>query len=216
MPKKQSYGELGDACRVATALDLVGDRWNLIVVRELLLGPKRFAELEESVLGITPAVLADRLRFLQTAGIVERAGTAYATTAWGRGLEPVLQALAHWYSAGPPAETPPAGGMTPDAIVLAMRTMAPARPRGVGPVLLRLRDGRRPGGSQREYRVAASGGFVAEPGRPARPRATVDADSTVWSGVLFGGLPLEAAERDGAVAVTGERGEVERLIGLFG
>lgn len=89
MPVKLTYAHHGDACRAANALDLVGDRWTLIVVRELLLGPKRFADLQESVRGITPAVLSERLRSLRQAGIVDQVTLtdlartrAYAVTEW--------------------------------------------------------------------------------------------------------------------------------------
>jgi DNA-binding HxlR family transcriptional regulator len=101
VPIKRTYGDLGDACRAANALDLVGDRWSLIVVREVILGPKRFADLQESVRGITPAVLTDRLRALQESGIIEQIALpdlartrAYVATDWGRKLESVLESLA--------------------------------------------------------------------------------------------------------------------------
>ncbi|MQB01762.1 MAG: hypothetical protein GEU78_16025 [Actinobacteria bacterium] len=68
-PTNRTYADHGDACRAANALDLVGDRWTLIIVRELILGPKRFADLEATVRGITPAVLTARLRSLVDAGI---------------------------------------------------------------------------------------------------------------------------------------------------
>jgi DNA-binding HxlR family transcriptional regulator len=211
VPTKRTYGDLGDACRAANALDLVGDRWTLIVVREVILGPKRFTDLQDSVRGITPAVLTERLRFLREAGIVEQivlpdlARTrAYVATEWGRGLESVLQALGRWYSAGPDPSTP--GGMTPDAAVLAMRTMAPE---GEGPVLaLRLYDGRREDPPVREYLVGAVGGSIA---------ATVTADSTIWSAVLFDRDEdgLARAERDGTVRVEGDREAVVQVIGRY-
>ncbi|SNT60369.1 DNA-binding transcriptional regulator, HxlR family [Asanoa hainanensis] len=204
MPIKRSYGDHGDACRAANALDLVGDRWTLIIARELILGPKRFADLQESVRGITPAVLTDRLRFLREAGIVEQvilsdlARThAYAATDWGRGLEPVLAALGRWYSAGPDPNTP--GGMTPDGIVVAMRTMGTA----TGDVALRLYDARRPDPPVHSY----------DAGTPAA--ATVTSDSTVWSEVLFGGMALADAERDHGVHVEGDRTAVVRLIRAY-
>ncbi|GIF70034.1 HxlR family transcriptional regulator [Asanoa ishikariensis] len=201
MPIKRSYGEHGDACRAANALDLVGDRWTLILVRELILGPKRFADLQESVRGITPAVLADRLRFLREAGIVEQVVLAdlarthaYAATEWGRGLEPVLAALGQWFSAGPDPST--SGGMTPDGIVVAMRTMGAADSN----VALRLYDERRSDPPVHTY----------DAGTPAA--ATVTSDSTVWSEILFGGLALGDAERDHGVVVEGDRAAVVRLV----
>jgi DNA-binding HxlR family transcriptional regulator len=212
---------IGDACRAANALDLVGDRWTLIVVREVILGPKRFADLQESVRGITPAILTDRLRRLQESGIVEQVvlpdlarTRAYAATAWGRGLESVLESLGRWYSAGPGPGAP--GGMTPDATVLAMRTMAPATPGEVPILALRLYDGRRPDPPVRDYRVAAvDGSLDVRTGVATEPVATVTGDSTVWSQVLFAGVPLAHTERDGTVRVEGDRRAVERIVRLY-
>jgi DNA-binding HxlR family transcriptional regulator len=221
MPTKRTYGELGDACRAANALDLVGDRWTLIVVRELILGPKRFADLQEAVRGITPAVLTDRLRTLQHAGIIEQVvlpdlarTRAYAATAWGRGLEQVLQSLGRWYSAGPDPDTP--GGMTPDAMVLAMRTMAQPVPHGLPSIALRLYDGRLPDPPVRDYHAAAHGGTLdVRAGAAAAAVATVTAESTVWSRVLFDGLPLADAERDETVRVDGDRDAVLQVVRLY-
>lgn len=221
MPTKRTYADHGDACRAANALDLVGDRWTLIVVRELILGPKRFADLQTAVRGITPAVLTDRLRALREAGIVEQvtmsdlAGTrAYATTEWGRGLEPVLRALGQWYSAGPDPAT--SGGMTPDAMAIAMRTMAPPTPDDLPTVSLRLYDARQPGARPRDYRVRADASRLRlEAGVPDAPAATVTADATEWSKVLFGGLALADAERAGLLRIEGDRDAVARVAALF-
>ncbi|WP_158566270.1 winged helix-turn-helix transcriptional regulator [Micromonospora craterilacus] len=221
MPVKRTYAHLGDACRAANALDLVGDRWALIVVRELILGPRRFADLQEAVRGITPAVLADRLRSLQQAGIVEQVTLtdlartrAYAATEWGRGLESVLGSLGRWYSAGPDPSTH--GGMTPDAMILAMRAMAPPAPVDLPPIALRLYDARRPDPPMRDYHLAAVGRVLdIQPGVAVNPVATVTTESTVWSEVLFGGLSLADAERDGAVRVEGDRDAIERVVRLY-
>jgi DNA-binding HxlR family transcriptional regulator len=221
VPTKRTFRELGDACRAANALDLVGDRWTLIVVRELILGPKRFTDLQESVRGITPAVLTERLRSLRESGIVEQVALpdvartrAYVATDWGRELEPVLQALGRWYSAGPDPGTE--GGMTPDGTVVAMRTMAPPVPGELPVVALRLYDGRRTDPPASEYRVAAIDGRLdVRAGVAGGPAATVTAESTVWSDLLFDGLPLAGAERDGTVRVEGDRKAVVRLLRLY-
>lgn len=221
MPIKRTYADFGDACRAANALDLVGDRWTLIIVRELILGPKRFADLHDAVRGITPAVLTDRLRSLLAARIIEQVvlpdlarTRAYVATDWGRGLESVLGSLGRWYSAGSDPSTP--GGMTPDATVLAMRTMAPAAPGEVPALALRLYDGRRPDPPVRDYCAAATGGTLdIRAGAAVQPAATVTAESTVWSKVLFGGLPLAHAECDGTVRVEGDRDAVVRVVGLY-
>lgn len=84
-------------------LDCVGDRWALLIVRDLLVGPKRFVDLRASLTGIVTNILTDRLRELEAAGVLERrylpppaASTVYELTAEGRALEPVLAAMAHW------------------------------------------------------------------------------------------------------------------------
>jgi DNA-binding HxlR family transcriptional regulator len=87
-------------CGLARALDVVGDRWALLVVRELLEGPRRYNELLEGLPGIATNLLAERLRSLETAGVVERReGNRYALTPWGEGLHDVVYAFGRW--AGP-------------------------------------------------------------------------------------------------------------------
>jgi DNA-binding HxlR family transcriptional regulator len=83
-------------CSVAQALDVVGERWSLLVVRELLEGPKRYVELQEGLVTISTDVLATRLRDLEQAGVVTHRGKVYQLTARGRDLEPVISALARW------------------------------------------------------------------------------------------------------------------------
>lgn len=90
-------------CGIAHALDLVGERWTLLIVRELLTGPKRFKDLEAGLPGISTNLLSTRLQFLQEKGIAERrtlpppASTeAYALTVLGQDLEPVVVELGRW------------------------------------------------------------------------------------------------------------------------
>lgn len=93
----RSYGQF---CGLARALDVVGDRWNLLIVRELLPGPMRYNELKTSLAGIATNLLAERLRSLEGNGIVERrlgdAGVLYALTPWGAGLREPMEALGRW------------------------------------------------------------------------------------------------------------------------
>ncbi len=96
----RSYRQI---CGVAKALDLLGERWTLLLVRELLLGPKRFGALRESLPGISANLLSARLRSLVEAGVVERVELpapasveAYALTARGEELRPVMNSLALW------------------------------------------------------------------------------------------------------------------------
>ena len=97
---RRSYDQF---CPAARALDVLGERWTLLIIRELLLGPKRYTDLVAGLPGIGPNVLADRLRHLQAAGVVERsslpppaASMVYELTPLGRGLRPVLLSLMSW------------------------------------------------------------------------------------------------------------------------
>src|SRR3954454_5974447 len=97
MSTSRTYGA---ACGIARALDILGERWALLVVRELLLGPKRFTDLRAGIPHASPNVLSQRLRDLEDAGVVQRgtlpppaASRIYELTEWGRGLEDVILAL---------------------------------------------------------------------------------------------------------------------------
>src|ERR1700737_4169741 len=105
MPAKRTYD---DPCGVARALDRVGERWALLVVRELLFGPKRFTDLSQGLPGMSQNVLSQRLRELEDAAVVRRrrlgppsSARVYELTQRGAELEPVLQALARWGSRNP-------------------------------------------------------------------------------------------------------------------
>lgn len=98
---KQSVGRsYGQFCGLARALDVVGDRWNLLIVRELLPGPLRYGELKSSLPGIASNLLAERLRALELAGVVERrlgdTGVLYGLTPWGAELKEPMEALGRW------------------------------------------------------------------------------------------------------------------------
>jgi DNA-binding HxlR family transcriptional regulator len=116
----------GDGCAIARGLDLVGERWALLVVRELLLGPKRYTDLRRGLPNASPNVLSERLRELEREGVVRRrklpppAGSrVYELTDWGRELEETVMALGRWAARSPsqPSDAP----IGVDSIVLALR-----------------------------------------------------------------------------------------------
>jgi len=88
----RSYNQF---CPAARALDVVGDRWTLLIVRDLLFGPKRYSDLQAGLPGIGPTLLTERLRALESAGVVERS-SVYQLTELGEGLRPVLDELFGW------------------------------------------------------------------------------------------------------------------------
>lgn len=225
MPTKRTYADLGDACATAHGLDIVGDRWNLVVVRELLLGPRRFADLLSAVIGISPGVLTARLRELQDAGVVEQVTLddlartrAYRVTPWGAGLEDVMRALGRW-AHGSPSFPVPGTGMTPDAVIVAMRTMVPTEGvRADRPLTAtwELHDERRPAAGVRRYRLLWEGRcFDLAEGSLESPDVTVRGDSTAWTGAVFLGVPLDELERSGALAVEGDRDALARVVAVF-
>ncbi len=120
----RSYGE---ACGLAHALDLVGERWALLVVRELVLGPKRFTDLRAGLAGASPNVLAQRLRELEEVGVVRRrrlalpaSSAVYELTEWGRELEPIVLALGTWGLRSSLMDG--SGVRSVDSMMLALRT----------------------------------------------------------------------------------------------
>ncbi len=114
-----------DPCGISRALDVIGDRWALLIVRELIFGPKRFAQLRAGLHAISPNVLSQRLRELESAGVIRRselappAGVAvYELTGRGKELEPVLLELGRWGSQEPITT---ARELTTDALLVALK-----------------------------------------------------------------------------------------------
>jgi DNA-binding HxlR family transcriptional regulator len=218
MPTKRTYAELGDACATAHAMELIGDRWNYPLLRELMLAPKRFGELLASVRGITPAVLTSRLRELQSADLVHKTTLpaparvdAYELTEWGRELDPIMQMIGRWAQESPTRTAD--GGLTPDATIQSMRTMAPPGP--LQPPIelsLHLFDGRLIDDPGYDYRVSwGRVGLIAERGDNPRADTRIDADSSTWARVLYDNLSVDSE----GIYVEGRREPIQRLIEQF-
>jgi DNA-binding HxlR family transcriptional regulator len=211
MTVKRSYG---DSCGIARALDAVGERWAVLVVRELLLGPKRFTDLRAGLPRIGPDMLAARLRELEDAGLVAQrrlappaARTVYELTARGRELEPVLHALGQWGSRQPPRRDPPP--LSPDAAVVAMQTMFEPDP-AAGPSVVALwLDGH-------EFSLRADADrLVATAGPGAVRAATVETDPGTLSAVLWHGLDVDQAIAAGRLAIAGDQRAARSLLNRY-
>jgi DNA-binding HxlR family transcriptional regulator len=176
-----------DRCGIARALDVVGDRWALLIVRDLLLGPKRFSDLRAGLRRVSPDVLSQRLRELEQAGVVRRdrlpppaASQVYELTDRGRELEPVLLGLGRWGSRAPvPAGDPP---LSPDSAMLALQALFdPDAARDVAVTYeLRLGD------SVFHARVER-GALTIGRGRPERADATIATEPETLAAVLWHG-----------------------------
>ena len=201
-----------DPCGIARALDVVGDRWALLVVRELIFGPKRFVQLRHGLPGVSPNVLSQRLRDLEDAGVVRRDVLGppadvpvYELTARDLALEPVLLELARWGSQQP--LTAP-GQLSASALLLALKAVFdPAA--GVGATFALRVDGDWFG------LTAAGGSITIARGRAEHPAATLETDVATLRSVAFGREPVTAAERDGRLTVTGDRCLAERFTRMF-
>ncbi|MEU4623347.1 helix-turn-helix domain-containing protein [Actinoplanes sp. NPDC023801] len=218
MVSRRSYGSYNDGCAAAHALDLIGERWTMIVVRELLLGPKRFADLQRDVLGIGPAILTRRLQELTTYGIAVQRRLpgpgrvdVYELTDWGRQLEAVNSTLSAWAVQSP--SMPFDADMSPDTLVLAMRTHARPAHHHPGPrtVSLALTDSRQESLSPVHYHavMTADATTIDRVDEPGITDAAVAASTRDWKACIIGGTPLA---RLPAISVVGDRDAAELLI----
>src|SRR5262245_46963831 len=215
-----------DACGMAHALDLIGERWALLVVRELLLGPKRFTDLRRGLPAASPNALSDRLRDLTEIGVVRRrrlqppaASWVYELTDWGRELEPILISLGTWAIRS--SRHDDTGYLSVDSLMLTIRTYFRADAARTGTVEVRLGEdrfgvwlgGAAPDGAGRRGAPAGAGPDGA-PGAgtggtlggptvdvrhevPDRPDVVLTSDAATLSGVFGDRAAARAALGDG-------------------
>lgn len=208
MATTRSYG---DACGVARALDVVGERWSLLIVRELLLGPQRFSDLRRSLPAVSSNMLTDRLRELEGRDVLRRrptrtpAGpTAYELTSLGRNLEPVLVALGAWGLRFPrPADPCPP---TATSVLLLLRgAVRPSSDALATTCALEL-DGR-------TWTVRTHGGGVdLIDGAPAAYDVHLRTDPATLERLVNNPAALGAAIETGDAAVSGDVTALRRLL----
>ena len=195
-----------DACGTAFAMELVGERWALLVVRELMFGARRFSDLRVRLPGISAKVLTERLAGLEEAGVLNRrklpppvSAQVYELTEWGYRAEPLVQELGRW--AAMSSRHDPTLPLSPVSLMLSMRTMFdPAKAKGMRATIgfdiggetfvARLGDGQLP--IKRAYPATAEAVFRA-PGAP------------VLAGLLYGGVGADELERDAGLVIEGDR-----------
>jgi DNA-binding HxlR family transcriptional regulator len=194
-----------DPCGLARALNLIGERWALLIVRELLLGPKRFTDLRRGLPAASQSVLTQRLGELERAGVLRRrelgppVGTqVYELTARGRELEPVLLGLSDWGSRTPVES---AGELSVDALALAMKTTFVGRGENLRcEVVL---DGDRLAITVTDGRLELVRGELPE------PDAVIETTAARFRSLIFAGEKITAGE------VTGDRRAAGRLLRMF-
>ena len=198
-----------DACGTAHGLELIGERWALLVLRELMLGPRRFSDLKADLPGISANVLSQRLTELEARGLVERRRLpqpanvqVYDATEWGREAEPIVQALGRWAARSPQHDaTLPISGVS---ILLSFRTMFdPDRARGLDSTIAFHF------GDDRYFVRIADGQLTAHRGEPAQADLIIAADPTALAAIVYGKAPLDL------VAIEGDSALLARFVDIF-
>jgi len=204
-----------DACGTAHALELIGERWALLVMRELMLGPRRFGELRADLPGISANVLTQRLEGLEAKGLVQRyrlpppaSVQVYELTQWGYEAEPIVQVLGRWATRSPWHD--PGAPISGVSVLLSFRTMLDAD--RVGDLAARIGF------------VFGADRYVATLDRTgvAVARGAVDGCDLVFAGspqalagAVYGGASLDALIAAGELALTGDRSLADRFLTLF-
>lgn len=195
-------------CPVARALDVVGERWTLLVIRELLLGPKRFKELLARLPAMGTNRLSERLKTLVAQGIVERSTlpppadvSVYELTAFGEGLRPIVLGLASWGSELPFDERVDPASARAELIALGLTANSPREASSGLHETYEFRVG------DEHFHVAVDDGeVVARSGAGARePAVVVSCELPVFARLAFGDLSPSHALRSGEVRTTGKQ-----------
>jgi DNA-binding HxlR family transcriptional regulator len=204
MPTTRSYG---DGCGIARALDIVGERWALLVVRELLFGPQRFSDLRAGLPGASSNLVADRVRELTDRGVIRRrrlpppaASWVYELTGFGRELEPIVLALGAW---GLRVPAPPSPTISATSVLIYLRGLVRPDRRAAARTYRVELDGR-------VWTVRTEAGEVhVEIGEPATADATLTTTPAVLNDLLTDPSTLDSAVAAGTAVVTGD---VRRLL----
>ena len=204
-----------DACGTALALELLGERWSLLIVRELMFGGRRFSDLRSGLPGVSANILARRLEGLERVGIIQRrklpppaSVQVYELTPWGYEAEIILQELGRWATRSPLHDpTLPLSGAS---IMMSFRTMY-SRERAKGEaVTLGFRFGDE--AFVVDFRPE---GIRTRRGKPEGCALVVSTNPISLASVVYGGRPVSDAEASGELTLTGDRALFDRFVGWF-
>ncbi|TRO86329.1 transcriptional regulator [Glycocaulis profundi] len=202
-----------DACGTAHGLELIGERWALLVMRELMLGPRRFGDLRSSLPGLSANVLTQRLEGLEASGLVRRetlpppaSVPVYALTGWGLEAEPIIRELGRWAARSPGHD--PTLPLSAVSLILSLRTMFdPARAHDAALDFVFGRD--------RFHARVRDGALISGRDPGAAPEAVIEGEPGAVAGLIYGFAALDDLERDGALKVFGDRGAIARFAAAF-
>ncbi|BCA60393.1 transcriptional regulator [Sphingomonas sp. HMP6] len=204
-----------DACGTALAMELVGERWSLLIVRELMFGPRRFGELRGGLTGISANVLTQRLEGMERVGILARrklpppaSVQVYELTALGYSAEVAIQELGRWAAQSPlhDATLP----FSAASAMLSFRTMIDRSRSGAFGATVGFRFG-----NEVFFAVVDAGGIAIRRGDPAEAAVMFETDPATLASVVYGGRPIADAEAAGTLRLAGDRALAERFVTLF-
>jgi len=204
-----------DACGTALAMELVGERWSLLIVRELMFGPRRFGELKASLTGISANVLTQRLDGLERAHILKRrklpppaSVQVYELTRWGYEAEEAIKVLGAWAARSPDHD--PTLPLSSASMMLSLRTMIDReKARALPPMTVGFTFG-----------AESFVGRLVDGALPiARGEGATDVHfattARLMANIVYGKWPIEEAEAEGALVFTGDRAKARAFIDLF-
>ncbi len=211
MSRKKPYD---DGCATAHALDLIGERWALLIVRELIPGPKRFSDIKAALPGVSSNILTNRLQDLEAGHVLIRdqlpppaASQVYRLTQWGAELEPLIMAIGAWAAKSPALS--PGKPMSAASVMLSFRTMfCVERARDVSMTLALTLDG------IPHRAVVHNANFHIELGEVEAPDVSVSGDPNLLAGIVYGGMSMESAEQAG-LRIHGSRELLAKFCTLF-
>jgi DNA-binding HxlR family transcriptional regulator len=214
-PKSVKSRWYDDACGTALALELVGERWSLLIVRELMFGGRRFGELKSTLPGISANILTQRLEWMEASGILHRrklpppaSVQLYELTPWGYESETAIKELGRWAVRSP--EHDPTLPLSAASLMLSFRTMLSAE-RSAGIV---ARIGFRLGAESFLGRLK-DGVIAIRREEPEGADLIFESDPMGLASIVYGGRPIADAEAAGALTLIGDRALAERFVTLF-
>lgn len=204
-----------DACGTALALELVGERWSLLIVRELMYGGRRFGELKANLPGISANILTQRLEGLEASGILVRrklpppaSVQVYELTPWGYESETAIKELGRWATRSPLHD--PTLPLSAASLMMSFRTMLSAKRAGGLAATIGFRLG-----AETFLGRIEDGEIAIRREDPAGAELVFETDPVTLASVVYGGRPIADAEASGALTVTGDRALAERYVTLF-
>ena len=214
-PKRTEKRWYDDACGTALAMELVGERWSLLIVRELMFGPRRFGELRAGLSGISANVLTQRLEGMERVGILARrklpppaSVQVYELTDYGYSAEVAIQELGRWAVQSPlhDATLP----FSPASAMLSFRTMIDRSRSGAFDAAVGFRFG-----AETFLAVVDVRGITIRRGDPDGAAVLFETDPMTLASVVYGGRPIADAEGAGTLTLIGDRALAEAFVTLF-